>query len=76
MPKYLLDGQSIKKKNYDDDPLTDDHCSKKYPLVSCGGFGHMFLWICPVHGHSYGFHLIAGGEGRKDPFAAHGASTS
>ena len=70
MPEYVLDGQSKKKKKYDDDPLIDDHCSKKYPLVSCGGFGHMFLWFCPVHGHSYGFHLIAGGEGRKDPFAS------
>ena len=36
-------------------------------LVSCGGFGHMSLWFCTVHGHSYGFHLIAGGEGRKVP---------
>ena len=26
-----------------------------------------FLWFCPIHGHCYGFHLIAGGEGRKDP---------
>ena len=69
MPEYVLDGESKRKKNYDDDPLIDDHCSKKYPLVSCGGFGHM-LWFCPVHGHSYGFHLIAGGEGRKDPFAS------
>ena len=53
MPEYVLDGQSKRKKNYDDDPLIDDHCSKKYPLVSCGGFGHIFLWFCPVHGHSY-----------------------
>ena len=30
----------------------------------------MFLWFCPIHGHSYGFDLIAGGEGRKDPFSS------
>ena len=30
----------------------------------------IFLWFCPVHGHSYGFHLISGGEGRKDPFCS------
>ena len=35
MPEYVLDGQSKKKTNYDDDPLIDDYCSKKYPLVSC-----------------------------------------
>ena len=30
----------------------------------------MFLWFCPIHGHSYGFHIINGGEGRKDPFSS------
>ncbi len=30
----------------------------------------MMFMFCPVHGHVYGFHLIYGGEGRKDPFAA------
>ena len=35
-----------------------------------GGFGHLFLWFCPVHGHSYGFHLIKGGKGCKDPFSS------
>ena len=29
-----------------------------------------FLWLCPVHEHSYGSHLISGGEGRKDPFCS------
>ena len=41
-------------------------CTKKYPKVSFGGFSYMLLWFCPVHGHSYGFHLIEGGEGPKD----------
>ena len=30
----------------------------------------MFLFFCPLHGHSYGFHIIDGAEGRKDPFSA------
>ena len=34
------------------------------------GFGYIFLWFCPVHGHSYGFHCINGGEGRKDVFSS------
>ena len=28
----------------------------------------MFVWLCPIHGHCYGFHLIPVAEGRKDPF--------
>jgi len=27
----------------------------------------VFLWFCPAHGHCYGFHVIVGSEGRKDP---------
>ena len=30
----------------------------------------MFLWFCGQHGHCYGFHLISGGEGWKDPFSS------
>lgn len=31
----------------------------------------MFLWFCPKHyGHCYGFHIITGSEGRKDPFCS------
>jgi len=30
----------------------------------------MMLAFCPTHGHVYGFHLIHGGEGRKDVLAA------
>ena len=30
----------------------------------------MFLWFCPMHGHSYGFHIIESGEGRKDVFSS------
>ena len=45
-------------------------CNKKYPQVSSGGWGYMFLFFCPIHGHCYGFHLVDGAEGRKDPFSA------
>ena len=58
------------KGNFDDQPPVDAPCTKNYPGVSFGGYGYLFLWFCPVHGHSYGFHLIAGGEGRKDPFSS------
>ena len=67
MPGYDEVGGS---KNYDDPPEVDPGCTKNYPGVSYGGFGYLFLWFCPIHGHSYGFHLIAGGEGRKDPFSS------
>ena len=58
------------KKNYDDPPEVDGACTKNYPGVSYGGFGYILLWFCPIHGHCYGFHLISGGEGRKDPFSS------
>ena len=69
MPTYSVNCTS-KNPSYDDDPEVDRACSKKFPSVSFGGFGYMFLWFCPIHGHSYGFHLISGGEGRKDPFSS------
>ena len=28
------------------------------------------MWFCPRHSHCYGFHIIPGSEGRKDPAAA------
>ena len=67
MPGYEEVGGS---RNYDDPPEVDPGCTKNYPGISYGGFGYLFLWFCPIHGHSYGFHLIAGGEGRKDPFSS------
>ena len=66
MPKYQQAGH----RNFDDPPEVDLGCTKNFPGVSYGGFGYIFLWFCPIHGHSYGFHLIAGGEGRKDPFSS------
>ena len=64
-------GQQIREcPHYEDEKLSKDACTKLYPLTSFGGFGYMFLFFCPQHGHCYGFHLIDGGEGRKDPFSA------
>ena len=57
-------------KTYDDDSIVDERCSKKFPSVSYDGYSYMFLWFCPTHGHCYGFHLISGAEGRKDPFSS------
>ena len=70
MPHYAVDGTSSRKRNYDDNPQVDKPCTKLYPLTAYGGFCYMFLFFCPIHGHSYGFHLINGGKGRKDPFCA------
>ena len=55
---------------YDDDSISDQRCCKKFPSVSYGGFCYIFLWFCPLHGHCYGFHLISGAEGRKNPFSS------
>ena len=57
-------------RTYDNDPVVDDKCCKKFPSVSYGGFWYMFLWFCPMYGHCYGLHLISCGEGRKDPFSS------
>lgn len=65
LPDFNISGASAL---YDDKPINT--CNKKFPGVSFGGFGYIFLWFCVLHGHCYGFHLISGGEGRKDPFAS------
>ena len=55
--KYSIDSTN---NSYDDVPSVIEICRKKFPSVSYGGFGYMFLWFCPVHGHCYDFHLISG----------------
>ena len=71
MPTYYVSGdKKTKNANFDDMPEVDAACSKLFPKISRSGFGYLFLWFCPVHGHSYGFHLVGGGEGRKDPFSS------
>ena len=59
----------LSRRNYDDVPGVEQLC-KKFPSVSYGSYGYLFLWLCPIHWHCYGFHLIAGCEGRKDPFSS------
>lgn len=62
MPKYSISAK--------DNPKDTPGCQKRFPMVSYKGFGYMFLMFCPYHRHCYGFHLIDGGEGAKDPFSA------
>ena len=69
MATYFVSGdRKARNPNFDDMPDVDPACSKLFPKISSSGFGYLFL--CPVHGHSCGFHPIAGEEGRKDPFAS------
>ena len=62
LPKYDCDSGN-KHTNYDEANIVDRQCNKDFPSV-------MFLWFCGQHGHCYGFHLISGGEGQKDPFCS------
>ena len=73
MPKYEADLENQKRKRKRDEggeKGDEEECRKKYPMVSFGGYSYILLWFCPLHGHSYGFHLIDGAEGRKDPFCS------
>ena len=63
---FSVDNVANRIKNHDDESTTSK-CSKKYPSVALKGTNYMFLWFCPQHGHCYGFHIIDGSEGRKDP---------
>lgn len=69
LPRYQINRET-RQNQHDDPPPGEERCRKVYPQVSRGGYSYMFLWFCPIHGHCYGFHLISGGEGRKDPFAS------
>ena len=63
---FSVDNVANRIKNHDDESTTSK-CSKKYPSVALKSTTYMFLWFCPQHGHCYGFHIIDGSEGRKDP---------
>ena len=67
LPTYTIGTRPEKKSS---SSKSGETCNKKYPRVVKGGYSHMFLWFCPIHGHSYGFHVIPGSEGRKDAFAS------
>ena len=64
--KFTKDNE--KEKNGNDD-VPESKCSKKFPVVT-KGVCYVFFWFCPIHGHCWGFHIIKGGEGRKDPSAS------
>ena len=68
MPNYIVNDSEQDQKNQKDRRVPP--CTKSFPGVSTGGWGYMFLFFCPIHGHCYGFHLVDGAEGRKDPFSA------
>ena len=66
---FSIDVSNKKKENnFDDKPF--ELCTKLFLQVSKKGMTYLFLWFCPRHGHCYGFHIIPGSEGRKDPAAA------
>lgn len=71
IPIYTMN-ENAHSKNYDDPPTrSDEQCNKIYPEVSRRGTTYLFLWFDPKHyGHCYGFHIIPGSEGRKDPFSS------
>ena len=52
------------------------HANARYAVESHSSITHydrysyILLWSCPIHGHSYGFHIIDGAEGPKDVFCS------
>ena len=62
--------RNIRRVPEHDDKLKDGEevsvsaCSKKYPRPP--GSSYVMFFFCPYHGHCWGFHIIHGGEGRKD----------
>ena len=64
--KFSIDDKGKSKKTHDDIPI-NSKCTKRYPVVAMKGSTFLFLWFCPMHGHCYGFHIVNGSEGRKDP---------
>lgn len=71
--KLIIVAGTAKTENYDDIPDDDDEtklCSKKYTKIGRKSSAIAFLFFCPQHGDCYGFHVVNGSEGRKDPFYA------
>ena len=46
---------------------SNEACVMKYPQIANSGSTFLFLWLCPLHGHCYGDHIVNGSEGRIDP---------
>ena len=69
MPEYIMNEKKAKTRRPAKNHQPPE-CHKKYPMVTRGGYSNVFLFFCPIHGHCYGFHIIPGSEGRKDPFSA------
>ena len=68
LPTYTINSD-CHSLNYDD--VITEMCHKKFPVVSQQGTTYLFLWFDPLHyGHCYGYHMIPGSEGRKDPFSS------
>ena len=67
--KFTIDMES-RNKNHDDLPVGFEKCTKTYHQVSAKGTTYSFFWLCALHHHCFGFHIIPGSEGRKDPFAS------
>ena len=63
MPNYSCND----KNSTSEGPTT---CRKKFVDATKTGMTFLFLWFDPLHGHCYGFHVVPGSEGRKDPFSS------
>lgn len=61
-------GEAFSANLDDKDDGGPDPCTKNFKKGR--NWSYCFLFFCPKHGHCYGFHLILGAEGRKDPFSA------
>ena len=59
-----------RKKDVNFDGTRRNLCSKKCPHISKRDVSYLFLWFWLQNGHCYGFHVIPGAEGRKDPAAS------
>ncbi len=53
-----------------DERSSEENCKKYYVRASGKGQTFLFLHFCPLHHHCYGFHMVNGGEGRKDVMAS------
>lgn len=62
--------REIPKYGTDQDRVGGGSCTKGFNQPTYRDWTYLWLWFCPLHGHCYGFHIIDGAEGRKDPFCS------